>query len=431
MQDLFGKVDNLEMFIHPKFNEKFKFMNDKQSITLAKDVLDGFINSGYEQIVVIESGTSPLISIIKQLDNYKNSNLKLMQIKIPRDLNFNLYKWFEAYLSEEELNSIIEINNESLSRKNFLKRKCDNFNLESFVGTEKFTIYDSIVDNKVYSEENREFHQILYGTKLYKVFTKPFLLFDEYINAGTIIRNFNGIVRLFTNNPDFKLSAYCMFLNNPENYPKIAFTLYENSSELEAYRNGAYPFENRIDLIGYYYFISENDFEKVYLDALKNEILNQYDILNEFNDKNLKIFYETLNKLINENNLLEKLKENLVEEQVKKYVTNNDIIRYLLKYMDEKEYGKNKIADFLDQVFELYAPSWSPMPVIFHLDYWKGFSKIQEDIDKLSNKIIKNYKQYRLLITKEILNSLETNNRIWKEDIRKIIIKNLNVNLKG
>lgn len=409
MQDLFGKVDNLEMFIHPKFNESFKFMNDKQSITLAKDVLEGFLNSGYEQIVVIESGTSPLISIIKSLEKYKNSNLKLIQIKIPRELNFNLYKWFETYLTAEELNSIIEIKEDRILRKEFLKRKCESFSLEDFIGTEKFTIYDSIKDNKAYSDINKEFHEILKGTDLYNIFTNPFLLFDEYINAGTIIRNFNGIVRLFTNNPNFKLSAYCMFLDNPEEYEKIAFTLYDNKSELEAYRNGAYPFENRIDLIGYYYFISKNDFQKIYLKDLKNELNNLNGDVEEF--------YNDLNNLINQNNLLEKLKQNLEEKQVKQYVSNKDIIRYLLKYIDEKIYGKNKFADFLDQVFELYAPSWSPMPVIFHLDYWNGFEKIQSDIDKMSDKVQKNYDKYRLLTIKGILESLEKNNKVWKESI--------------
>lgn len=417
MQDLFGKVDNLEMFIHPKFNESFKFMDEAQSINLAKNILKGFLKSGYEQIVVIESGTSPLVSIIKSLEKYQKSNLKLMQIKIPRDLNFNLYKWFETYLSENELNSLIEINNEKNSRKEFLKRKCASFNLESFIGAEKFTIYDSINDSKVYSDENKEFHEILKGTNLYNVFIKPFLLFDEYINAGTIIRNFNGIVRLFTNKPEFKLSAYCMFLDNPKKYEKISFTLYDNSSELKAYRNGAYPFENRIDLIGYYYFISESDFEKVYLDDLKSEINNLYD----YNNEDLNDFFNNLNKLINKNNLLEKLKENLEEKQVKQYVSNKDNIRYLLKYIDEKIYGKNKFADFLDQVFELYAPSWSPMPVIFHLDYWNGFSKIQKEIDNITNEIIDSYKKYRLLIIKEILDSLEINNQIWKENISKLL----------
>lgn len=437
MQDLFGKVDNLECFTHPKFNESFKFMDEVKSVNLAKKVLNEFLKSGYKNIVIIESGTSPLIEIIK---NFKESrSLNLLQIKIPRDLNFNLYKWFETYLSKYELNSYIEINNQRFLRKELLKTKCENFNLEQFIGTEQFTIYDSVQDTHCYSNVVNEFYEMLKGTKLYEIFSNPFLLFDEYINAGTIIRNFNGMVRLFTNNPKFKLSAYCMFLDNPEKYKKIAFSIYNNKTELEAYRNGAYPFENRIDLIGYYYFISENDFEKVYLNKLYEEILNNFQ-----NDKNSneilsntenncsnecvknnassnKEFFDSLNKLINSNNTLEKLKGNLAEEQVKKYVTNNDIIRCLLKTLDEKIYGKNKIADFLDQVFELYAPSWSPMPVIFHLDYWNGFSKIQNEIENLSEQISEDYKKYRLSIIKEILESLEENNKMWKENIKKYL----------
>ena len=42
MERLFGCVDNLNMFIHPKFNESFKFMDDKQSIELARKILNKF-----------------------------------------------------------------------------------------------------------------------------------------------------------------------------------------------------------------------------------------------------------------------------------------------------------------------------------------------------------------------------------------------------
>ena len=52
MKELFGKVDNLNMFIHPKFNEGFKFMNDKQSINLAKELFNKFENSKIKNIVV-------------------------------------------------------------------------------------------------------------------------------------------------------------------------------------------------------------------------------------------------------------------------------------------------------------------------------------------------------------------------------------------
>ena len=211
MEKLFGKVDNLNMFVHPKFNESFEFMDDKQSIKLAKNILKEFVKSEFKNIVVIESGTSPLISIIKKLKDYKNVDFNIIQIKIPRDLNFNLFEWFKTYLSKEELGQ----------REEKLKKLCDNFKLEDFIGKEKFTIYDSINDDREYSSQTLKFQEILEGTKIYEIFNNKFLLFDEYINAGTIIRNFNGIVRLFTNKPNFKLSAYCMFLDNPKEYEKI------------------------------------------------------------------------------------------------------------------------------------------------------------------------------------------------------------------
>jgi hypothetical protein len=413
MNSLFGIVDNLTMFVHPKFNESFKFMDNKQSIELAKKVLDKFTKSGYENIVVIESGTSPLIEIIKKLKEYKNCSFTITQMKIPRDLNFDLLKWFNTYLTDQEMSEKIKFNNKTITRYDALKEICKTFSLEDFVGNDKFTIYDSVNNSKKYDNSTDKFIDTLKGTKMYELFNKPFLLFDEYINAGTIIRNFNGIVRLFTNKPKFKLSAFCMFLDNPSDYENIEFTLYDNSNELECYRNGAYPFENRIDLIGYYYFISENDFMKVYLKDLKDE-------LKVFTSKQeLEDFYNKLNKLIDTNELLSKLKNSLAEEQVKNYVSNNDIIRFIFKYLDEKLYGKNKYSDYLDQVFELYAPSWSPMPVIYHLDYWNGFEKILKEIDKLCLKIEDDYKKYRFTVIKESLNSLLNNYKLWKEDIDK------------
>lgn len=411
MKELFGKVDNLNMFIHPKFNEGFKFMNDKQSINLAKELFNKFENSKIKNIVVIESGTSPLIAIMKKLKEYESSTFNIIQIKVPRDLNFNLPAWFNTYLSENEKQEVIDFNENKITRYEALKEVCQKFNLEEFIGNDKFTIYDSIKNIKEYNDSNKDFISILKGTKLSEIFNQKFLLFDEYINAGTIIRNFNGIVRLFNNKPDFKLSAFCMFLDNPKDYENIEFTLYNNSNELECYRNGAYPFENRIDLIGYYYFINEKEFEKVYLRDLKEEIKDN--ILSNTTDE----FYTKLNKLIDNNKILISLKNNFIEEQVKKYVSNKDIIRFILKYLDEKIYGKNKYADFLDQVFELYAPSWSPMPTIYHLDYWSGFEKTRDIIDNICSEIKEDYIANRFSIINIALDSLNENKEEWEKSI--------------
>lgn len=412
MNNLFGSVDNLTMFTHPKFNEKFRFMNNKESINLAKDIFKKFNESNYENIVVIESGTSPLIEIIKKLKEYKKRNFKIIQIKIPRALDFNLLEWFNTYLSREELEEIIDVNGNKIKRKDALEIECKKFRLENFIRNDKFTIYDSINNKKEYDNSTDSFINILRDTEISNIFNKPFLLFDEYINAGTIIRNFNGMVRLFNMKPEFKLSAFCMFVDNPKDYDRIAFTLYDNSTELECYRNGAYPFENRIDLINYYYFISKDEFKKVYLSDLLNE-------LKEIETNNLDSFYDKLNRIIDSNNLLEKLRKSLENDQVRNYVEINDIIRYIFKYLDEKLYGKNKYSDFLDQVFELYAPAWSPMPVIHHLDYWNGFEKIRNDIDKVSETIIEDYKENRFKIIKLALNNLKENYELWIKDINK------------
>ena len=412
MEDVFGKVDNLSMFVHPRFNEKFNFMDCKQSVNLAKTIFNKFQNSQLKNIVVIESGTSPLIAIIKKLKEYKYRDFNLIQLKIPRELNFDLLAWFSTYLSDKEKTDAVVFREKVMSRIDALKLICDEFSLEEFVGNNKFTIYDSINNNKKYNNKNKDFHDVLNGTDLFKTFNQKFLLFDEYINAGTIIRNFNGIVRLFSDNPKYKLSAFCIFIDNPEKYNNIEFTLYDNRSEIECYRNGAYPFENRIDLIGYYYFVNEYDFKKVYLKELKKDICLEKTL-------NTQEFYKKVNKIINENNLLKELVNVLKEEQVKKYVSNKDIIRFILKHLDEKIYGKNKYADFLDQVFELYAPSWSPMPVIYHLDYWSGFDNIVNKIDAICSKIEKMYRKYRFSIISQILESLEKNKKEWEKNIEK------------
>lgn len=398
MKPLFGKVNNLAGFVHPKFNREFEFMNESQSVKLAKRILEEFIKTNIKNILVIESGTSPLISIIKKLPEYKRTDLNLLQIKIPRDLDFDLYGWFKEYLSPSEF----------ASRKDTLKELCANFSLEELIGNDKFSIYDSVEATCEYKISTKYFQECLSGTELANILSNEFLVFDEYINAGTIIRNLNGMIKLFTDNRDYKLSSFCMFLDNPESISKIAFTLYDNSTELSCYENGAYPFENRIDLIGYYFFIDENNFEKVYLDDLKKNVetkLKNVDVNN---------FFNILNELINESGLVDKLKSVITVDQVKNYVDNSDVIHFILKDLEEYLFGKSKYSDFYDQVYELYAPAWSPMPVVNHLDYWNGFALIKDEIRKLYAVISLEYKDIRFDIIKYILDDLLENKKNYE-----------------
>lgn len=398
--DPYIKIDNLSHFIHPAFYRKFAYMDEEKSVKLAEELLEQFILSGYQNIVVIESGTSPIIQIIKKLKRYKQSNITFIPIKIPRDLNVSLYKWLKQYLTKEEFEQ----------RKVTLYKLCNQFHLEEFIGKEDFTIYDSILDQKEYElQKVKDFQDLLKETKIWNIFTNKFLVFDEYINAGTIIRNFNGMLRLFSNDPKFKLSAFCMFLDQPKKYKNISFTLYDNSSELKCYENGAYPFENRIDLISFYYFINKKEFCKIDFNKLHIKKDNKIDI---------NLFYTRLFSQIKNNNLLEELRRNLEQEQVRQYVNYLDISRYVIKTLEKQIDKKGKHYEFLNQVFELYAPAWSPMPVDFHLDYWNAFSKL--DITKIGEGLLQDYMIYRKNIMYEIIKKLNRNKKEWEERIEKI-----------
>lgn len=398
MKSLFGEVNNLAGFVHPKFNKEFKFMNERQSVNLARKILEEFIKTNIKNILVIESGTSPLIDIIKRLPEFKRTDLNLIQIKIPRDLDFDLLGWFKEYLNISEYERI----------KNGLKELCDNFSLEELVGNDKFSIYDSIEGRQEYEVSTKKFQECLKDTELAKVLSSEFLVFDEYINAGTIIRNLNGMIKLFTDNKNYKLSSYCMFLDYPKEIKKIAFTLYDNSTELDCYSNGAYPFENRIDLIGYYFFIDKNNFSKVYLDDLKRDVADEIKGIGVIN------FFNKLNNSINEYYLVDKLKNAITVDQVKRYVDNTDIIHFILKDLEEYLFGKSIYSDFFDQVYELYAPAWSPMPVVNHLDYWKGFAIVKEEIRMIYDDISSEYEQVRFDIVNYVLDILLDNKKKYE-----------------
>ena len=71
----YKNLDNLSAFTNPDFNCKFRYMNEKESVLLAKKITEKFNQTKHKNIVVIESGTSPLIQIIKNLKSLKDKGI--------------------------------------------------------------------------------------------------------------------------------------------------------------------------------------------------------------------------------------------------------------------------------------------------------------------------------------------------------------------
>ncbi len=393
----YKNLDNLSAFTNPDFNCKFRYMNEKESVLLAKKITEKFNQTKHKNIVVIESGTSPLIQIIKNLKSLKDKNL--LQIKIPRELNFNLYEWFKFYIAENEFKPIEK---EMISL-------CKEISLTSIIKEKKFTIIDSINDNFEYDIfALKKFNKILKNTTLSKIFQDEFLLFDEYINAGTIIRNFNLISKLFNINAKFKLSAFCIFVDNYENYNKIEFSLFDKRNEFQCYNDGAYPFENRIDLIGYYFYINKDSFKKVILSDLRKQF-NQ--------EKKTLEFEKLLDTFIDEYDLVNKAKNFCQGKEVCSFINKNDLARFIIKELEKSCFGSSIYYDFLDQTFEMFAPAWSPMPVKNHLDYWQAMDKVQSNIESLKKPYIQN----RNNIFSSVISILTSTKTEWENKILKEI----------
>jgi hypothetical protein len=408
-------IDNLSAFTHPIFQQKFRYMNSQEGLALAQTILDEFIKSGYQNIVVIESGTSPLVQTMKKLRAFRASGISIWQLKIPRDTDFNLLGWFETYLTDEELAAKVVVNGASMSRRRALKLECSKNILPELVGAGEYNVYDSINDEREYDHTlTQNLRRILRGTALSEVFRGRFLLFDEYINSGTVLRNFNAMARLFTSRPYFQVSAFCIFVDNSDKYPKIAFSLYDKRTELECYTQGAYPYENRIDLIGYYYLVTTKQFLKITLDEARAEI-------RERSTANSEEFYRRLLTEIDDSGLETALKSALAEDQVRNYVTSLDIARCLMRQLEYAANGETKYWGLLDQAFELYAPAWSPMPVVNHLDYWNGFMAVSVEMELLVQKLLPMYRQFRATLLDDILGRFISRKKEWNDEINKLI----------
>lgn len=407
-------IDNLSAFTHPTYRRHFRYMNDEEGVALAHTLLSKFVKSGYERIVVIESGTSPLIQIVRRLPEFQSSGIEFLQLKIPRDYHFNLYEWFVTYLSSDELDDTIEITDEIGSRAELLHAACDEFDFASFVGDEAHDVYDSIKDEKMYNLARvQRLHQVLKGTQLSEVLAQPFLLFDEYINSGTVLGLANAMFRLVTDAPQFQVSAFCIFVDDSTKYPKIAFSLYDKRTELECYEQGAYPYENRVDLIGYYYVVQRDHFQKIELAALATQL--------GANTGGPALFYARVLEVVKSHRLIDTLRHSLTEPQVQNYVTDNDIARHIIVQLEIAHSGMNMYSDLLDQVFEIYAPAWSPMPVRNHLDYWDGFAAIAADERVVIDELTADYRQYRVRVLQDVVRRLLKSNAAWNARIETII----------
>jgi len=416
---LYGPVDNLDGFVSPEFNRTFEFMTDKAVIELASRIVDRISESGYKQIVVSDCGARPLSYLCERIAKKRGMDLMWNYMKFPREQINNIYPLISYYLSKGEKDEKLQEYNNA-ARGDVLKKLCEEMPNEARARKSLPDILEEIsrkgLDGKGQETYQAEISRALKGTSISKIIELPFLFFDEYVDSGTTLQNASYYFRFFTQKPDFKTISYYINIKESQKYPSICCSLFDMGSRKECFAKGAYPYENRIDIIGYFYHIDEKSYSKICLEKIA-------DAFPKDKKEDLSPFLEKISLIIDENQVLEKYGRGFSVPAVRDYINKKHVIRHLLFVLESETHGKGVYADYLWQLADMYGPIWTPMPKANHLDFFKG-SELGEAFLRGVNgieELKKSYAAFRPGILTQSAEACLERKRAWYDRINNLL----------
>lgn len=397
LSDLFKEPNTLTPFVHPNYNQRFEVLTIKQIVSLAKKVSKEIIFSGYKQILVVETGASPFARICEDIIKQKGKSIKWKYIKFPREPTKDIFPIIK-YCSgkkEKRLKQICkEISHSILNPRN-----------------KPLNVLLKQTNNKQ-NKYQKEISLSIEGTEISNFLSKPFLLFEDYITSGHTLNILINYLKFFTKNLDFKIISYYVNVPKSKNYSLIQFSLFDLDSKLKCYQLGVYPFENRIDLFGYFYYIDNKDYKKIKIESLTKT-------KKQSNAK----FLQNISNIIKTNNLLTKIKSKFKIRDVRDFISEEHLLRYFF-YVFEKELNKNKYCqEFLWLASDMYGPLWSPLPIKYHIEFMNVFEKNYNLFKKTKgfDRLLKDYGKNRTSILSEISSIFITRRRKLLKTINNIL----------
>jgi hypothetical protein len=436
---IYPEVNQLKMFTHPDTGLTYQFLSTPQLMELAERALELLLSMGIDQVIVSEAGAVPFARICAWLAWKKNLPLRWYAVKVPRNVSETAHVTLQTYsfLSLNELLLFPNIQTNpigfSFTRTNGelglydvgwalakqdsagpmpnLHLPIDYFTVD---GRTLGEILESIQEHKP-NPITDYLQNVTQTCALAQLLKKPFIFFDEYIDSGTTLFQSFRFFNLFAKDLQFKIFSYLIKIPKHSLDQKLCRSLYTLDDEYQAYQWGVYPFENRMDWLGYYYFITTNQFSKVSVSEL---------FLHKGPDTDWPYLVDFLESL-GDGTYLSDLQTECPIPQVAQFISRQHIIQFSLYLLEEIHCGKSKYSEFLFQLFDLYGPIWSPFPDDYHMSYLNAFAKIRPKMELLlTDQIIaKNYlnsrsqivhhsaelfEQRRLLQQQNLFNALES-----------------------
>ncbi|MFH1638354.1 MAG: hypothetical protein ABIB71_08065 [Candidatus Woesearchaeota archaeon] len=379
IRDLYGAVDNLECFVHPSYKRRFSFMSDDMVLDVARIMADKIKDSCYKSIVVSETGATLLANICEEL---VGDNAEWTYIKFPREPVDDIFPVLNFYLTKEESEEHVS----GRPRGEALLEICSNIPNQALL--QKKRSLDDIFKGLCLGSKNKwqeEVSSLFEGTRIANVLRGPFIYFDEYITSGTTLQNAETYFGYLAKSPEFKTLSY--YLNTDRGrHERVLFSLFDRKSQLECFSKGAYPFENRIDLVGHYYNPGRS-FRKTYIQDIR---LKYAEAKQETSG-----LLECLSRNIG--SLSDVVRKNSAIRDVASFISKEHMMRYFLFKLEDASYTN----EFLWQLFEMYAPAWYPLPIEYHIGFMNAFRKC-DDAFECTKEMRVLYAESRGTVLKEI-----------------------------
>ena len=421
--DIYPKLNTLSCFRHPKTELCYDWLTPKSIIQLAEQSIMLIAKTGIFQVFVSECGAVPFAKLCAKIAEKKQMNLTWYCIKVPREIDKSFESTFQYYCNRKAADFLLPLDfhanpkNESFSvsasaephfviaRNEVTKQSSSPENpglLRHFVprNDEGLANIMNELQKPNDLEKNKEEQASLLSLQsktkssdLFQILQKPFIYFDEYIDSGKTLFQTIRFLQLFNPGVQFKLFCYLIKLPQAQLNPDFISSLYTLDSEEEAYQFGVYPFENRLDLIGYYYFNDNHHFKRSCISSLSSPLqgtpltIKKFPLAELFGIINLALPLE----------LKSSVQKQCAIPEVAQFIQEHHLVQYALYRLEILYYASTDISELLFQLFDMYGPVWSPMPDEYHLDYLNAFEKMTPIFDKYLNleNILSSYVAHR------------------------------------
>ena len=337
--ELYGEPDTLMPFSCAGHCDCRAFMSPRALVRTAIDMAERIASGHFNTIVYLESGSAPLAALCRRLIPYTT----WIPLKVPRRMPADWRSIMKCFLRDKTMPA---------AAARLLSGAPDSLCPD---GPPK--ALDALLSSLSLRESCPWQLEVRKAMQQESIghFKGPVLLFDEYVDSGCTINNAVSFLTCFLK-PD-ALQVLCYFLNSSIRHSIVFDALYDATTREACLRGGAYPFENRIDLIGYLYFESENGLKRLSLEELGRVYPRacqpvEIDYCGSLRD------------------LAAAVRERASIAAVARFIDERHILRHLFADYETKQ----GCRAFLEQMFDMYGPIWSPLPDAYHLDFLNAFA---------------------------------------------------------